>query len=88
MARYIPITGIDCKIPCVLIDSEAPIDVLHGTAAYRLRCVTQLMESLSLDEGKGQDALLLQDFARVLAIPLRDSCDLMDVIGWRLQAQL
>ncbi|GLH54507.1 hypothetical protein RS3R6_26890 [Pseudomonas atacamensis] len=33
MARYIPITGIDCKIPCVLIDSEAPIDVLHGTAA-------------------------------------------------------
>ncbi len=24
MARYIPITGIDCKIPCVLIDSEAP----------------------------------------------------------------
>ncbi|MBH3444744.1 MULTISPECIES: hypothetical protein [Pseudomonas] len=88
MVRYIPITGIDCKIPCVLIDSEAPIDVLHGTAAYRLRCVTQLMESLSLDEGKGQDALLLQDFARVLAIPLRDSCDLMDVIGWRLQAQL
>ncbi|GLH42194.1 hypothetical protein RS3R6_26880 [Pseudomonas atacamensis] len=46
------------------------------------------MESLSLDEGKGHDALLLQDFARVLAIPLRDSCDLMDVIGWRLQAQL
>ena len=88
MARYIPITGIDCKIPCVLIDSEAPIDVLHGTAAYRLRCVTQLMESLSLDEGNGHDALLLQDFARVLAIPLRDSCDLMDVIGWRLQAQL
>lgn len=88
MARYIPITGIDCKIPCLLIDSEAPLDVLHGTAAYRLRCVTQLMESLSLDEGKGQDALLLQDFARVLAIPLRDSCDLMDVIGWRLQAQL
>jgi hypothetical protein len=88
MARYIPITGIDCKIPCVLIDSEAPIDVLHGNAAYRLCCVTQLMESLSLDEGKGHDALLLQDFARVLAIPLRDSCDLMDVIGWRLQAQL
>jgi len=88
MARYIPITGIDCKIPSLLIDSEAPIDVLHGTAAYRLRCVTQLMESLSLDEGKGHDALLLQDFARVLAIPLRDCCDLMDVIGWRLQAQL
>ena len=45
MARYIPITGIDCKIPCLLIDSEAPLDVLHGTAAYRLRCVTQLLEN-------------------------------------------
>jgi hypothetical protein len=88
MARYIPITGIDCKIPCLLIDSEAPVDVLHGTAAYRLRCVTQLLETLALDEGKGHDALLLQDFARVLAIPLRDSCDLMDVVGWRLQAQI
>ncbi|AZZ77229.1 hypothetical protein CCX46_19465 [Pseudomonas sp. RU47] len=88
MARYIPITGIDCTIPCLLIDREAPVDVLHGTAAYRLRCVTQLMETLALGDDKGHDALLLQDFARVMAIPLRDSCDLMDVIGWKLQAQL
>jgi hypothetical protein len=88
MTRYIPLTGIDCKIPALLIDREAPVDVLHGTAAYRLRCVTQLMETLVLGDGKGQDALLLQDFARVMAIPLRDSCDLMDVIGWKLQAQL
>ncbi|MCP1476954.1 hypothetical protein ABIA54_004199 [Pseudomonas sp. EB276 TE3739] len=87
MARYIPITGIDCKIPCLLIDSEAPLDVLHGTAAYRLRCVTQLLEALALGDGKGHDALLLQDLARVSATVLRDSCDLMDVIGWKLQAQ-
>ncbi len=53
MTRYIPITGIDCKIPCLLIDREAPVDVLHGTAAYRLRCVTQLMETLALGDGKG-----------------------------------
>jgi hypothetical protein len=46
------------------------------------------METLTLGDGKGHDALLLQDFARVMAIPLRDSCDLMDVIGWKLQAQL
>ena len=88
MARYIPITGIDCKIPCLLIDSEAPLDVLHGTAAYRLRCVTQLLETLALGDGKGHDGLLLQDLARVSATVLRDSCDLMDVIGWKLQAQL
>lgn len=84
--RYIPITGIDCQIPCLLIDREAPVDVLHGTAAYRLRSVTQLLETLSLSDGIGHDSLLLQDFARVLAIPLRDSCDLMDVLGWKLQA--
>jgi hypothetical protein len=47
--------------------------------------VTQLLETLSVGEGVGLDALLLQDFARVLAIPLRDGCDLMDVIGRRLQ---
>ncbi|MGE8144585.1 hypothetical protein ACQKP7_05175 [Pseudomonas frederiksbergensis] len=88
MARYMPITGIDCTIPALLIDTEAPVDVLHDTAAYRLRCVTQVVETLSLGEGSSRDALLLQDFARVLAIPLRDSCDLMDVVGRRLQAQV
>jgi hypothetical protein len=39
-------------------------------------------------EGISRDALLLQDFARVLAIPLRDGCDLLDVMGRRLQAQM
>jgi hypothetical protein len=87
MARYMPITGIDCSIASLLIDTDAPVDVLHDTAAYRIRSVTQLLETLSAREGIGRDALLLQDFARVLAIPLRDGCDLMDVIGRRLQPQ-
>lgn len=34
------------------------------------------------------DAVVLQDFVQLLAIPLRDGCDLLDVIGRRLQAQL
>jgi hypothetical protein len=80
-----PITGIDCSIASLLIDTDAPVDVLHDAAAYRIRRVTQLLETLSVGEGVGLDALLLQDFARVLAIPLRDGCDLMDVIGRRLQ---
>jgi hypothetical protein len=74
--------------PSLLIDTEAPVDVLHDTAAYRIRTVTQLLETLSLGEGISRDALLLQDFARVLAIPLRDGCDLLDVVGRRLQAQV
>jgi hypothetical protein len=30
----------------------------------------------------------LHDFAQLLAIPLRDGCDLMDVIGRRLSPQV
>ncbi|UVM52590.1 hypothetical protein LOY38_11400 [Pseudomonas sp. B21-015] len=88
MTRYMPITGIDCTIPSLLIDTEAPIDVLHDTAAYRIRSVIQLLEALSLGEVFGGDAALLQEFARVLVIPLRDGCDLLDVVGRRLRARL
>ena len=79
MARYMPITGIDCLIPSLLIDTEAPLDVLHDTAAYRTRSVTQLVEPLSLSDSLKGDNALLRDFARVIAIPLRDGCDLLDV---------
>ena len=41
MARYMPITGIDCQIASLLIDTDAPVDVLHDTAAYRIRSVSQ-----------------------------------------------
>lgn len=37
MDRYMPVTGIDCTVPSLLIDTEAPLDVLHETAAYRIR---------------------------------------------------
>lgn len=85
MARYMPITGIDCSIPALLIDTEAPLDVLHETAAYRIRCVTQLLESLALCDSITGDQVLVRDLTRVLAIPLRDGCDLLDVLGRRLQ---
>ena len=43
--------------------------------------MTELLDILSVGEGISRDALLLRDFAQVLAIPLRDGCDLMDVVG-------
>ncbi|MFW0753957.1 hypothetical protein ACN1C3_04270 [Pseudomonas sp. H11T01] len=88
MARYIPITGIDSNFHSLLIDTEAPLDVLHDAAAYRISAVTQLLENLAMREEISSDAVVLHDFARVLAIPLRDGCDLLDVIGRRLQAQV
>lgn len=88
MSRYMPITGVECSIPSILIDTQAPLDVLHETADYRIRVATQLLEALSMHESAGGESLILQDASRVVAIVLRDGCDLMDVIKRRLQAQL
>jgi len=70
MNRYIPLTGHDCTVPALIIDTQAPLDVLHDAAVHRIRAVTQLLENL----------------AHLLAIPLRDGCDLLDVISRRLNA--
>ncbi|MFW0754127.1 hypothetical protein ACN1C3_05155 [Pseudomonas sp. H11T01] len=88
MDRYMPITGVDNDFHALLIDTEAPLDVLLETADYRIRAVTQLLENLAMREEIHSDAVVLHDFARVLAIPLRDGCDLIDVIGRRLRAQM
>ncbi|VVN81447.1 hypothetical protein [Pseudomonas fluorescens] len=88
MNRYMPITGVDNDFHALLIDTQAPLDVLHETADYRIRAVTQLLENLALREEIHSDAVILHDFAQVLAIPLRDGCDLLDVIGRRLRAQM
>lgn len=84
--QYIPITGIDCTIPCLLIDKTAPLDVLHANGTTRLLAITQLVESLARAELKNADDCDLQNIATVAAILLRDSCDLLGVMGWRLQA--
>ncbi|PWK31816.1 hypothetical protein LOY55_03550 [Pseudomonas sp. B21-040] len=82
MDRYMPVTGIDCTIASLLIDTQAPLDVLHETAAYRIRTATQLLESIAVGEG------VHSELARGLVTSLRDGCDLLDVVGRRLQAQV
>ncbi|WP_095167225.1 hypothetical protein [Pseudomonas sp. Irchel 3H3] len=82
MDRYMPVTGIECTIASLLIDTEAPLDVLHEIAAYRIRTATQLLESFASSEG------VYSELARVLVTSLRDGCDLLDVIGRRLQLQV
>jgi len=85
MERYIPITGIDCSPASLLIDSQAPLDILHATADYRIRVVTQVLENIAFRAEVGSDTVVLSDFAQLLVIPLRDGCDLLEVIGRRLQ---
>ncbi|WP_244168884.1 short-chain dehydrogenase [Pseudomonas saponiphila] len=62
------------------------MDVLHANGTARLLAVTQLLESLSRAEFKSADDTDLQHISNVAAILLRDSCDLLGVMGWRLQA--
>ena len=50
-------------------------------ADYRIRTVTQVLENIAFRAEIGCDTMVLSDFSKLLAIPLRDGCDLMDVIG-------
>ena len=84
-SSFIPLTAIDCTIPALLIDRNAPLDVLHANAAARLLAVTQLMEMFSSREMQQADAVDLKHLATVAAHLLRDGCDLLDVLGWRLR---
>ncbi|WP_410525006.1 hypothetical protein [Pseudomonas protegens] len=58
MNRYMPITGHNCNIPSLLIDTQATIDVLHDAAAYRIRAVTQLVENLAVSDEASKGALV------------------------------
>ena len=86
MHRYQPITGIDYTPAALLIDTQAPLDVLHENAAQRIRTVTQWLEHLAADPQRNNDHVIPGDLAQLLAINLRDGCDLLDVIGRRLRA--
>ena len=84
-STLIPLTAIDCTIPALLIDRNAPLDVLHANAVARFLAVTQLMEMFSSRDMQEADSVDLKHLAMVSAQLLRDGCDLMDVLGWRLR---
>ncbi|SDS12835.1 hypothetical protein [Pseudomonas trivialis] len=88
MNRYMPLTGHDSAIPTLVIYTQAPLDVLYDAAAYRIRAVTQFLENLAFREEISSDAVVLHDFALLLAIPLRNGCDLLDVVGRKLNSQV
>lgn len=86
MNRYIPLTGHDPAASALVIDTHAPLHVLHDAAAYRLRAATQLVESLASHESAHKDPLLMGDYLQVLAAQMRDGCDLLDIMSQRFFA--
>jgi hypothetical protein len=87
MNRYIPLTGLDSNVPALLIDAQAPIHVLHDAAAYRIRTVTEALESFACLEGINEDMNFIDSWVKLLATQLRDGCDLLDVVNRKLNSE-
>ncbi|WP_339482283.1 MULTISPECIES: short-chain dehydrogenase [unclassified Pseudomonas] len=68
------------------VDTTAPLHILLDSAAYRIRAATQFLENLAMRDEQTIDPATLQDLAQLCCIPLRDGCDVMDVIARRLDA--
>ncbi|MFS0825185.1 hypothetical protein [Pseudomonas phoenicis] len=87
MNRYIPLTGLDSNVPALLIDAQAPIHVLHDAAVYRIRTVTEALESFACLEGINEDMNFIDSWVKLLATQLRDGCDLLDVVNRKLNSE-
>ena len=74
-------------MPTLFVDTHAPLDVLYDAANYRIRAVTQVLENMSMRGSVECESFILSDFALLCAIPLRDGCDVLDVIGRRFRAR-
>ena len=57
----------------------------YANAAARILAVTQLFESLNRLDLSAADGVDLKHITQPCAILLRDGCDLLDVLGQRLQ---
>ena len=88
MHDYMALTSNADEHPTLFVKTSQPLHALLDTAGYRIRAVTQVMENLAFREGLDTDNIVLQDFALLCAIPLRDGCDLLDVIGRKLNSQI
>ncbi|WLH50623.1 short-chain dehydrogenase [Pseudomonas tolaasii] len=84
MNQFMALTSNDSANPALFIDTTVPLEILLEAASYRLRAVTQVLENLALRSEISSDAVVLNDFALLCSIPLRDGCDLLDVVGRRM----
>lgn len=85
MNQYMGLTSNADDQP-LYVDTTAPLHILLDSAAYRIRAATQFLENLAMRDELTIDPAPLQDLAQLCCIPLRDGCDVMDVIARRLDA--
>ena len=85
--RFMALTSNCTDMPTLFVDTQAPLDILIDTANYRIRTVTQVLENLSMRGSIECESFILSDFSLLCAIPLRDGCDVLDVVGRQLRAR-
>ncbi|WP_447790424.1 MULTISPECIES: short-chain dehydrogenase [Pseudomonas] len=88
MNPHMPMTHNEDNIPVLLVATQAPLDVLHRSAASRFLAVTQMMESLASLDITGAKGTDVQQLAHAAAMLLRDGCDVMDVLGRQIRARV
>jgi hypothetical protein len=85
--RFKPLTSNCDDMPTLFFDTQAPLNVLTNAAAYRIDAVTQVLENLGMRGSIDCESFILSDFALLCAIPLRDGCDLLEMVKQRLRAR-
>ena len=83
--RFKALTNNCSDMPTLFVDTQAPLDVLVDAANHRIQAVTQVLENLSMRGSIECESFILSDFALLCALPLRDGCDVLEVIGRRLR---
>ncbi len=87
MNEYIALTSNADDLPSLFVNTTQPLHSLLSTASYRIRAVTQILENLAMRGDITSDTVVLSDFALLCCVPLRDGCDVLDVIAQRMDSE-
>lgn len=87
MNEYMALTSNADDLPSLFVNTTQPLHSLLSTASYRIRAVTQILENLVMRGDITSDSVILSDFALLCCMPLRDGCDVLDVIARRMDAE-
>ncbi|WP_223529517.1 short-chain dehydrogenase [Pseudomonas sp. GL-R-19] len=87
MNEYIALTSNADDLPSLFVNTTQPLHSLFSTASYRIRAVTQILENLAMRGDITSDTVVLSDFALLCCVPLRDGCDVLDVIARRMDSE-
>jgi hypothetical protein len=87
MNEYMALTSNADDLPSFYVNTTQPLHSLLSSARYRIGAVTQVLENLAMRGQISTDSVILSDFALLCCIPLRDGCDVLDVIARRMDAE-